>query len=307
MSEKKKLFDSKIISTVWNFVGQNSATLAMAGSIICIGCALYAAFKASDDVSEANTKYAEEIEKIDSTASESPQNANLKVSQIKEAKMNRNLKYIYAYKWAILFGFGSAILTFLCNYWNGITIAGLTTALAIKDDKIKKLIENGRKLIGDDKFKEIENTVLESELESKGITKEKLEELMAKNFEENGDEFALKPHRYLGQIFIETHDGILFQMNKSDLEKVIQNAEDYCIRNHGLNLYKFYDMLGIIDKAPTGSKSVWWGPNNPFKVHIGRRYAFGILAESLEFDNLPSTGEYAGIPGSSEKGEPWHG
>lgn len=306
MSEKKKLFDSKIISTVWNFVGQNSATLAMAGSIICIGCAIYAAFKASDEVSEANTKYAEEIEKIDSTASEGPQNANLKVSQIKEAKMNRNLKYIYAYKWAILFGFGSAVLTFLCNYWNGVTIAGLTTALAIKDDKIKKLIENGRKLIGEDKFKEIENTVLESELESKGITKEKLEELMAKNFEEDGDELVLKPHHHLGQLFLETLNGCIFQMQKDELEKVLKEAEDYCIRNHGINRYKFYEMLGIVDKAPTNSKSVWWGPNNPFKAYIGRRYVFGILIETIEFECIPCTPETAGIPGASKKGAPWH-
>ena len=191
----------------------------------------------------------------------------------------RNLRYICAEKYTIILGVGSATGTFLSNYFNGITIAGLTALVAAKQDELKSLAENAKKIVGEEQFEKIKDLTLEDKV--------------MRNFVDDDGRRAVKTDPYAGDLFIDTDTGVMFQISKSDLEAVLERAEDYCKRNHVLYRDKYFEMLGV--EPPTNSKNQCWGPKNPFKAHIGNRTFHGMTIQSIEYEHIPKLPQYAGI------------
>lgn len=263
------------LGSIGDFISSNGSTLSLIGSIVLIGMSLYSAFKAADKLSDINEQYEEKVQEIDSTTPAGAQMA-------KEMRMSRDIRYVLAYKYAILFGAGAIALELLSYSLSGKAIATLTAALALEKDRAKKLIENGRKFIGEEKFKEVEEKTME--------------EMMDQFIINQDGPIAIRAQPRRGKFFFDTNRTTLFQMHEKELLAAIQNAMEYCERNHGLHESKFYeDFLGI-EAPPDADK--WWGPKNPFKAHIGSATVkgYGITVSTLVFDNRPMTMATAGVP-----------
>ena len=267
--KNNKIADAKLISKTLNFIRENGSTFSMLGGIVCLGIALYEAFKASDEVSDASEEYAKKVEEIERGTSTGDE----KAKEIKQAKTMRNLKYVSAEKGALIFGGASMGLIFLTKYLDGIAISGLAALAMTKQEELKNLKEKAKEVIGEEKFKEIEEKCLEDKI--------------LRNFVKEDGNVALKPYHRGGHIFVDTSTGVIFQMDEEDLKAVLERAEDYCARNHYLYQDKLFAMLGLDPPDERLAKVRRWGPENPFKAKIGTRTAFGMTCSSIEYDYQP--------------------
>ena len=269
MKIKDKTIDMKFLGKIGNFVKENGSTLSMVGGLLTLVGALYCAFKASDEVSDIHEDYVKKVEEIE--RSDAP--VDQKAKEIKDAKSMRNIKYVCAEKYTILFGAGSAGLIFLTKYLDGIAISGLAAVAMAKQEELKSLAEKTKELVGEEKFKEIEEKTLEDKI--------------LRNFVKEDENVALKPYHRGGKIFVDTNTGALFQMQEDDLKAVLDRAEDYCARNHYLYQDKFFSMLGIDPPKEPVPKVRRWGPENPFKAYIGTQTCYGATLKSIEYDYQP--------------------
>jgi len=258
------------------FLNENAPTLAIGGAIGTLVGALYAAFKASHDVAKTKEKYDKKVEKIASEAISEDE----KALKMKDAKAERNTHYILAYKWAGLLGIGSIALMVTANALNGAKIAGLTAIAMANQDKLKKLAENGKKMIGDAPWKEVEDKTLE--------------DMVAENFFGKDGPKAKKFNPKNGKVFVETTSGTIIQSEECDVNDALRGAEEYFKNRGELSQAKYFEMLGFAE-SPLGSKELFWGKNNPFKAHIGNRTFpnLGLTCFSIELDNQPMVAEDA--------------
>lgn len=279
MNLKNKLTDSAFFSGAETFLNENGPTISMFAAFVTLGVSLYEAFKASKKVVQVEEDFNHdraEIERKDIPDEE-------KTSEIKELKATRNIKYLLAYKWALASGGASVALMFLCNYLNGAKVATLTTALAFNQNKIKKLVKNGKEVLGEEKFKEIDNKTLE--------------ELMQKNFMDEDGPVVIRPDTRtpgMGDIYVDTYSGVEFQFRgtEDELLQVFKRATDKSYGKVGLPTSKFYSMLGI--PTPPWAWGVW-GPNLPCIPRIGKRDLLGGTFKTIEFEYMPGTEHDAGV------------
>ena len=275
MKLKDKIITMKAIEKIGRFVQENGTTLSMVGGILTLVGALYVAYKASDEVSDINRKYAEEVE----TVAESALTGEEKAKELKDLRIEKNIRIACAEKWAIALGGTSCGLIFLTKYLDGLAISGLTAVAMSQQDKIKSLVERTKEIVTPEQYQQIEEKTFD--------------DLVTQNFVREGQPFAIKPVAGAGDIFIDTDTGAMFQMTKSDLEEAIRLAESYYARNHEIYRDKWWSMLGF--EPPTGSRSKCWGPKNPFGAHIGTRNTHGITVQTIEYDYIPQMPEHAGI------------
>lgn len=281
MVNKRKLkVDGKTIGAIEQFLNDNGPSVAIFGAVVLLAGSLYAAFRASGEVAKIKDEYDGKMQENAAEELSEPQKAIV----AKDLRNERNIKYILAYKWALICGGSSVALMILSNVLSGAKIAGLTTAAALSQDKIKKLVENGKKIVGEEKWKDVED--------------KSLEDLVMQNFVTEDGRVALKPDLSAGDIFLDTDTGALIQINKQDLLAAIDHAEDYCNRNHGLYRDKWFEMLGV--EYPTGSKVWCWGPKRPFKAWLGTRTICGMVVGSIEYEESPTSAWDAGIPGAKQ-------
>lgn len=269
MKLKDKTIDVKFLGKIGNFVRENGSTISMVGGLVTLAAALYAAFKASQEVSEISEDYAEKVEEIERSSATGDE----KAKQIKDAKTMRNMRYVCAEKWTLLFGGTSAGLIFLTKYLDGIAISGLAAVAMAKQEELKAFVDKTKDLVGEDKFKEIEEKTLEDKV--------------LRNFVKEDGNVALKPYHRGGKIFVDTNTGAMFQMDEEDLKAILERAEDYCARNHYLYQDKFFSMMGLEPPDEKQAKVRRWGPKNPFKATIGTRTSFGMTCSSIEYEYQP--------------------
>lgn len=153
--ETKKLLD------------KHGPDLACLGALVSLGAALYSAFKASEKVVEAKKAYEEEV--TDSEQENAPESPEMPVEpntkKLRKARIARDIDYIFAYKWALLFGTGSAFLMILSRKLSGAQIAGLTAALCMSEDKLKKLSNKVKDVIGEDELNKLKAEIRQERAE----------------------------------------------------------------------------------------------------------------------------------------------
>ena len=283
MNIKKVKINSGMLENIGRFIKQNGSTLSMLGSFVCLGASLYAAFKASDDVTKIHDKYEADVSEMRAQGLETPEKA-------KELKVTRNIHYILAYKWVILLGLGAGGLTFLTHWLDGLAIGGLTTALALEKDRVQKFIKNGKETFGEVPWREFEDKTFEQIMSEKFFGED--EAKCKKLLEENGD-----------MLVADIEEEEIFQINYDDLKAVLDKAEQYTA-THTMSKAEFYTkFLGLPynENPAKGSTSVkYWGPGNQFKAHVGKINMYGCTMPTLMYDN-PSTVAYkAGVPGAKK-------
>ena len=210
---KEKLLNWQFLSKAEKYIKANGSTISMVGAMVSLGLAIYSAFKASDDISKAHTRYETMVAEINEDYSDDDDvnySSEEKERLLKEAKATRNVSYILAYKLVILFGGSSLVLMALAKWLDGLAIAGLTTLVAKNQDKLEKFMDNTKELIGEEKFQEIDNKTLE--------------QLFLGNFTDGPVAFDATIAE--GQMFFDTETGIVFKMPNFRSGLNIQKASD---------------------------------------------------------------------------------
>ena len=270
---KTKLMDNKTVGMVGRFLNENAPTLLIGGAIGALVGALFAAFKASGEVSSIKNAYDQKVKGIEAKGLSDDE----KAKEIKDLKSDRNVKYILAYKWVGLLGIASISLMIGANAMNGAKIATLTTLAVANQDKLKKLAENGKKIVGEEPWKDVENKTLD--------------DIISENFfgEDGPKAKSIDPKN--GELFIlfnpDFSRATLFQSMEEDVRCSIENADRY-YRNNGnlLGEDKFDEFLGF-PSDPNAKSELYWTPEQPFKVHIGTRECLGGTFKCLEYDISP--------------------
>lgn len=285
------LTNNKLVGGIANFVSENASTLTMVGSIVTLGMSLYEAFKAAEAISKEKEESAGKIEKVQSEAISEPE----KAAKIKEIKTERNFKYVFIYKWAIMFGILSAILMMITKWIDGMTIAGLTALGVRYQDKLKSFMNHTKEVVGEEKFKEIDDKTVE-------------EKVLKNFFGEDGPQARKFSPRLGNRLWVDAEEGIIFQMNLKDAQDTLDHAEDYFKRcgKNGFSQSKYLEMFGLSKEeirrqiGQNRYTEKWWGPNAPFKPSIGTVTVMGATFPSIQFAYPPTSAERAGIVGAKK-------
>ena len=150
----------KIFKEIGGFVDSNAPTLATFGSILGVVATIYFMHKSAKQASDVVEEYEENLSNLVEHVAEIEQMDEEELKREKtRLKLDKGIRLVYIYRWALLSGIGSAGFAVLSNYLNGRTIAVLGTLLATNTDKLQKYADKAKEMIGEEKFKELQDSV----------------------------------------------------------------------------------------------------------------------------------------------------
>ena len=257
--------------------------LACGGAIACLGMALYSAFKGSKKVVEANEEYQKEVEKIQKQeTAEGEEKASTEVSatvakKLRKVRIARDIDYVLTYKWALLFGGASAFLMILSRKLSGTKIAGLTAALCMSEDKLKKLGGKVKDIIGEEELNKLKAE----------IRQEQAEEIYPKDEAPFDIEKAKNEGNLASQKYIyDDMTGTMFEIEPSHLEDWKAAAlEEF--RKHGRLDFNKFRSIGGLEDCKLGKYSEW-NANVPFLgFEIKPMHYHDVWIGSIVYTNDP--------------------
>lgn len=277
---KTRLGNSVTVSKVENYLNENMPTICGISALVAFAFAVYEAFTASEKVAAVKAEYDEKIENVESEDISEDEKAR----KVKDLKQERNIKYVLAEKKAIAAAAGGTVLGGVSHYLTGSKIAFLSGALVAEKDKVKKLLNSTRQVVGDEKALEIENKVLEEKLDQNFISKDGP---VCYSIDHDSDRE--------GDLYFDTALGMVLKWNgtEEELIKTLDEAEDQCIRCHALPAKKYCKFLKIPCPPWIGG---YWGPKRPFTARIGKRILRGATFKTIEHDFDPVGPKEAGCP-----------
>lgn len=228
---------------------KNGAGIATTTSIILTGLSVYFAIKKAREGAEIREEYETQKELIDV--------ANY-VDNDKKAYDRVVLKFGYAkklavtYKESLICAAGAMASAFTANKINGNKIAGLAAALAINEDKLRKVYSKAEQMFGKD-------------------TKTQLKEMVDSDIPFDPDkEFVKGRHKHRKEPierFFETFTHTGFESTAKDVEEAIKKAEEKIKKDprHILPYNKWRSFLGLED-APAGV-NYGWNRSDPFRAY----------------------------------------
>ena len=166
MTEMKNIKIGKFFKGFKELLDTNAPTIMTFGSVLGVIGTVYFMHRAAKEAAKVEEKYEEKLEEL---TAETEDEEELKEAKA-HLKMNKCMSLLYIYRWALASGIGSAGFAILSNYLNGRTIMMLGTLLATNTDKLQKVSEKAKELVGEEKFKELKESV-ENELLGEKITK----------------------------------------------------------------------------------------------------------------------------------------
>lgn len=238
------------------------------------GLSIASAFKASEEVVGVTQKYEDQKSFIEMTYE--PESEERK-TELRDAKINRDVHYILAYKWVVLFGLIGTGCDIAANRIQGSKIAGLTVALAASEDKLKKVLNKVKERAANDSdFQAFKNEVRNDIFKDKAKSGDAPFEVG--KYDENPD----------AVLFYDSYLDATFYIPAIQVKDAIDHAKDYIARNHTLNFNKWRGFLGLQD-CPAGA-IVEWNPLNPFDAKIGSILIDGDEILMIDYgENMPST------------------
>lgn len=274
--------NKKFLSGLKEVLDKNAPTLATFGSVIGVGLTIFFMHKSSTQAAIVEEKYQEDIEANEEKydGGNDQETAEEYKSEKTRIKLNKYVQLIYVYRWALISGIGSAGFAFLSNYLNGRTIAALTGFLALNTDKLKLAAKKGKELLGEDKFKELQESVEREILGEKLVNGKLSNETKKKSiiFKKESEEVEEGYTRFYVPFWGDT-----FEAPLSQVEDAIAEAT----RLEYLNLNEFRGMLGL-DSCQMGYDYIWLKGRLPFKAHISYDIDLGVEnLRTLIFDNSP--------------------
>ena len=283
-----KITNNKFFGGMSNFISQNIASLSMFGGLLCFGGALYAAYKASEGVHKINEDYKEEVQKIEAKGLSEGE----KKAQMKDAKGHKITSILFLEKYAIGLAVVGAALEVYSNYANGLTIAGLAGLVATKQDEIKTWVKNTKENLTPEKFEEIKGKSLE-ELISRNFTTDDGPVIYSTILKKgpNGESYA-------GDVYVDSATGKFFQFRGSDdeINDVLRGAKEYAKKFKGIQVAKYYNLLGLELPDNYRNKGLFWGPKNEFNAWIEKKEALGGVFKVIMHEHEPLDPKSAGCP-----------
>ena len=152
----------KFFKEISGFVDSNAPTLATFGSVLGVIGTVYFMHKGAKQAAKIEETYKEDLEYVDADFEDEkgmPASPELIKQEKTRLKIDKTIRLVYIYRWALLCGIGSAGFAILSNYLNGRTIAVLGTLLATNTDKLQKYADKAKEMIGEEKFKELQDSV----------------------------------------------------------------------------------------------------------------------------------------------------
>lgn len=244
--------DNRYVGGIEGFLKQNGSTISMVAGFVTLGLCIWRAYKASEDVSGIQKKYASDkakIEKMDVSVDE-------KKSKLKAARSERNTKFILAYKFVWLFGGSTLAFMLLSQYLNGIAFTALAGYAMKEEDKVKEFIKKGKEVLGEDKMKEVEDKVLE-------------DKVVSVNKQDLADKLTLTDGE--GVLVVDSLTGSIAEFkDMEDLQDGLAGAEKYWSRNHGIGQEKFLQNMGFeYEAVDNNTAKLGWDANNQLITKIG--------------------------------------
>jgi len=277
---------TKFFDGIKHALDTNAPTIATFGSVFGVALTIFFMHKASKQAAKVEEKYEEDIKELEGRKEdeEAPLSEEEFKSEKTRYKMDKYLRLIYIYRWALLSGIGSAGFAILSNYLNGRTIATITGLLALNNEKLKEYAKKGKEMIGEDKFKEIQDNV-EKELFGEKLRKGEIKTEKSKKPIITKDDDV--PWEDYEKVVIPEY-GMQFELPK-DLAK---NVVEECNKWFAEDKTAYMDFNAFLRKLRIPSAPGWekikWDWNNPFKAHVARDINFGDgCMKGIIFDNRP--------------------
>ena len=282
--------NKNIFSSIKSALDHNAPTIATFGSIVGVGLTIFFMHRASSEAARAEDSYnRKHVDLVGKYATEEKPDGTLVVPAEKEkefkeevarAKMDKNMRLVIIYRWALLSGFSSIALALLSNYLNGMQIAGLGTLLALNQDKLQKGGEKLKEMIGEEKFKEFQENI------EKDILGEKIANNTAKvetSRHSSDDDTPFEDYKE----YCVPWSGERYRAPQKLVESMIEKGNEMF---NGKATYLTYDAWRGMLRIP--SAPAWhpyvWNANHPFKAHIGRvDFDGGVCMDAIIFDNRP--------------------
>lgn len=250
-----------------DYFEKNGAGIATAVSMVLTGLSVYFAIRKADEGSMAKSLYIADKEILEEKpiADRKPDDdLMIKISYAKDI--------VRTYKESLICAGGAIGLTYLANRLNGQKIAGLAAALALNEDKLRKVYYKAEKVFG------------------KGGSDD-LHEMVGAD--PNDIPFDTEPERAKRRhrreeicLFYESFTGTLFESNCRDVDDAVTKAKHRIDRDphHTLNYNKWRSLLGLED-APCGVCVGWHRTYLPFNVYqkiicVDGRDVVGIFYEN---------------------------
>lgn len=278
---------SKIFSGLKNVLDTNAPTLATFGSILGVGLTIFFMHKASKQAAAVEEKYEEKAQYLEDQVTDGELSEDNLKDEKGHARIEKYMRLVYIYRWALISGFGSAAFALLSNYLNGRTIAALTGFVALNNERLREYAKKGKEMLGEEKFKELQDNV-EKELFEKKTEKTGKIKVEGKNVsvaDEKGPDEGWE--RYYLPHFDDCWDIPVGRANDVLAE---------CTRMEYLSVNDFRLMFGKRSCDICNDQS--WHPvyvngkiadDSKFKAHIGYTSEIGKYGmKSIIFDNLPS-------------------
>ena len=201
-----------------------------------------------------------EFSKGEIEAKEEPEETKKK--EITNLKIETGIKVAYRLRWSITSAVTSMALSGLSNYLNGRKIAGLVTALALSEEKLKKGMTKAKEVLNSEEYQKIIN----------GTRHE-----LAKEQDDKApfDEDSV----WDGTEYYDTYVGMFIKIPESQLRDAIDTAER-------LSFIKWNDWRGMLGYESANMR-VGWGNKNRFKAHIGQMPWNGKYVKTIEYDVQP--------------------
>ena len=223
-------------SEIKDTLSKNGPGIATALSMVLTGLSVYFAIKKAPEGALAKIQY----EKAKADVENKPladQNKNDEIS----VKAAYGVALAKTYKESLACAAGAVTCAYLSNKWNGKTITALGAALAINEDKLKKVYKNAEKVFGKggkDDLKEMTDCDIPFEPDKKV---------------EKGKQ-SFKHRKEPVEKFYESYTGTMFESTGGDVNGAIDRAYEIMKRDpkHMLNFNKFLSLLGLPD-VPAGT------------------------------------------------------
>lgn len=266
---------NKLFSGIKEALDTNAPTLATFGSVLGVGLTIFFMHRAAKNAAKVEEKYEEDVNDIQKAIGDIMDEEEAKEEKA-YVKLTKYMKLVYIYRWALLSGIGSAGFAVLSNYLNGRTIAAITGLLALNNEKLKEYAKKGKEMLGEEKFKELQENV-EKEIFGERSKNNKIKVEKSKFVTADTDEPEDGYERYYDCFW-----GEVYEMPVGRLKDSICEAE----RMEYLNFNDWRGMNGI-ESAQAGH-NFCWDRNNPFKVHIGYVNVGVTGMKAIVYDNEPS-------------------
>ena len=264
----------KIIDETKNIINKFGPEILTGVSIIFTGLAIKAAIDKAEEAVEVKMNYRAEMADFNEITESSPDQDAVKKT-LKTKKIQKNIELALVYKWAIIFGIGSAICMICSTKLSGSKLAAAYALAKLNEDKLKIALEKTKEMFGDDAEKDIQNKITE--------------ELAIKN--DAPRVCTDNPNLDEPTIFIDSYTGAWFESTMQKVQSSIETAKVYLSKNHTLSYNKWWAINGLPHDACYIS-NIGWNVFNPFDATIEDIKIGDKTYKTVTYKNKPDNNFY---------------